>query len=86
MANSFNAQKHQRIAPAGAPASRQVRAEDRDVVDRASLDSFPASDPPSWNGVRLGSPHDACDSIENADDHSFIAVVAPRVPPAIPPD
>jgi len=65
MANSFNAQKHQRIAAVHAPASRQVRAEDRDVVDRASFDSFPASDPPSWNGVRLGSPRDACDSIEN---------------------
>jgi hypothetical protein len=64
MANSFNAQKHERIAP----ASRQVRAEDRDDVDRASFDSFPASDPPSWNGVRLGSPCDVCDSIENVDD------------------
>jgi hypothetical protein len=68
MANSFNAQKHERIAPARAPASRQVRADDCDDVDRASFDSFPASDPPSWNGVRLGSPCYACDSIENADD------------------
>lgn len=32
-----------------------------DDVDRASQDSFPASDPPSWNGVRLGSPREACD-------------------------
>lgn len=32
-----------------------------DDVDRASQDSFPASDPPPWNGVRLGSPRDAND-------------------------
>ncbi len=70
MANSFNAKKHQRIAPPRVPASRQVRAEDRDIVDRASFDSFPASDPPSWNGVRLGSPYDACESIENVVDGS----------------
>jgi len=66
MANSFDARKHERIAP----ARRQVRAEDRDEVDRASFDSFPASDPPSWNGVRLGSPCDACDPIEKVVDGS----------------
>jgi len=70
MANSFNAQKHQRIAPPRATASRQVRGEDRDEVDRASFDSFPASDPPSWNGVRLGSPCDACESVANVVDGS----------------
>ena len=65
MATSFNPQEDQRIADARASASNQVGA---DEVDRASFDSFPASDPPSWNGVRLGSPADTCDSIENADE------------------
>ncbi len=32
-----------------------------DDVDRASEDSFPASDPPPWNGIRLGSPRDMRD-------------------------
>jgi hypothetical protein len=27
-----------------------------DAVDDASMDSFPASDPPSWMGMRVGSP------------------------------
>jgi hypothetical protein len=27
-----------------------------DVVHDASVDSFPASDPPAWIGMRLGNP------------------------------
>jgi hypothetical protein len=32
------------------------RRAERDEVYEASLDSFPASDPPSWAGMRVGAP------------------------------
>ncbi|AHG92815.1 hypothetical protein J421_5280 (plasmid) [Gemmatirosa kalamazoonensis] len=37
--------------PASTPATR-----DRDEVHDAALDSFPASDAPSWSPLRIGPP------------------------------
>jgi hypothetical protein len=33
-----------------------VSGNDPDEVTQAALDSFPASDPPAWPGLRLGPP------------------------------
>lgn len=36
-------------------SARSLESE-RDEVESASLDSFPASDPPKWSSLRLGPP------------------------------
>jgi hypothetical protein len=30
--------------------------DEQDEIDEASRDSFPAGDPPGWNGLPIGSP------------------------------
>lgn len=36
--------------------SNSRRDSESDDVENASLDSFPASDPPKWSSLRLGPP------------------------------
>ena len=46
-------------AAARSAMSRPDQTSDR--VDEASAESFPASDPPSWMGMRVGEPASSSD-------------------------
>lgn len=51
-------------------ASRRARDAVQDLVDETSLDSFPASDPPAWNGMQVGGPHDVDSAAGDAGDRA----------------
>jgi hypothetical protein len=59
-------------------AAAAQRTTERDEVYDASVDSFPASDPPSWMGMRVGGP--SAERAESAREPS--SAIAERPPPA----
>ena len=58
--------KPPRSEPRKTPAEKPVveKPVARDIVAESSMESFPASDPPSWSGVRIGPPRSREDDTE----------------------
>lgn len=56
--------------------AHQPEAESPDPVERAGMDSFPASDPPSWVRVHPGRP--ASPAADDAPDTSGLPTADPR--------